>query len=113
MHIFRSLMQIIPRNSRERFLNLVSSMNPKDPETFAGILFITTIFVSILFATLLTVFFDWNFFLTVIGLFVAIASSIYMYLIVASDMKIKLIEELLPDALQLMASNLRAGISIE
>ena len=113
MRFFKLLMAFFPRGFREKLISLVSSANPRDPESFAGLVLFLSFILSLLFATLISTFLGWNFFFVAIVLFIIFISSIYLYLIVSLDMRVKLIEELLPDALQLMASNLRAGISIE
>ena len=113
MNIFKTLMMILPRNLRKKIFDLVGAVNSTEPETMSGLIFLGSIIAPLLITTLINIFTGWNFFLVFFGLFIIIASAIYMYLVLAADVKVKMIEELLPDALQLMASNLRAGISIE
>jgi len=69
--------------------------------------------IALLLAFYLNIITKVNLFLLVISLFLSFEFLIYLYLNYKVDKKAKEVEEVLPDALQLMASNLRAGLTTE
>ncbi len=73
-----------------------------------------SIFVGSIVLTLFTlIFFDINFFLLFVAWFILLQGILYAWLVLTADSRARFVEELLPDALQLMASNLRAGLTVD
>src|SRR3989338_8580413 len=74
-------------------------------------------FVSVIATIVLTlftlIFFDVNFLILLAAWFILIQGIIYTWLVLTADSRARFVEELLPDALQLMASNLRAGLTVD
>ena len=74
-------------------------------------------FVSVIATVVLTlftlIFFDINFLILLAAWFILIQGIIYTWLVLTADSRARFVEELLPDALQLMASNLRAGLTVD
>jgi len=57
--------------------------------------------------------FQWSLIITFIATFIVFEVFIYMWLVLSIEAKAKFMEKALPDALQLMSSNLRAGLTPE
>src|SRR3989338_2589653 len=74
-------------------------------------------FVSVIATIVLTlftlIFFDVNFLILLAAWFILIQGIIYTWLVLTADSRARFVEELLPDALQLMSSNLRAGLTVD
>ncbi|MBS3144981.1 type II secretion system F family protein [Candidatus Woesearchaeota archaeon] len=74
-------------------------------------------FVSVIATIVLTlftlIFFDVNFLILLVAWFALIQGIIYTWLVLTADSRARFVEELLPDALQLMSSNLRAGLTVD
>ncbi len=84
-----------------------------EPRKFLGFIFSTGFLFAIALGFNLKAFFSIPFFLTSIITFIASQLAVYFWLVLRVDRKSKVVEEVLPDALQLMASNLRAGLTTE
>jgi archaeal flagellar protein FlaJ len=110
--IYRTISLIIPHSIRKRIKNFLSYSSVKvDHDNFIGFVTSTSILLGIIAGFFLGLFFRkpfWIFFLSVMLLTNIV---IYLWLIFLVDKKVKHIEKSLPDALQLMASNLRAGMT--
>lgn len=113
MNFFKIIPRFFPQKLREKLVILAGSVNAKDPEVLIGMLFSAAIITSLIFGLAISLLTSSSFLLVTFGVLFLMFSSIYFYFVLKSDLKVKFIEELLPDALQLTASNLRAGISIE
>lgn len=76
-----------------------------------------SMFISVIATVVLTlfslIFFDVNFLILFAAWFILIQGIIYAWLVLTADSRARFVEELLPDALQLMASNLRAGLTVD
>lgn len=114
MEIYRAITKFIPRPLRERLVEIVVSSNiQSEPYNFIGFFLFLSVslsFVSGLYGGYL---FEWNPLFAGLLTLGIVVSSVYLILSLSADQKKKQIEDMLPDALQLMASNLKAGISIE
>lgn len=74
---------------------------------------IITFICSIVLTLFTLIFFDINFLLLIVGWFILLQGIVYAWLVLTADSRARFVEELLPDALQLMASNLRAGLTVD
>ncbi len=73
-----------------------------------------SIFIGTIVLALFTlIFFDVNFFILFVAWFILLQGILYAWLVLTADSRARFVEELLPDALQLMASNLRAGLTVD
>lgn len=84
-----------------------------DPNKFLGFVLSFGFLLGLAIAFNLKGFFNLPFFLSFFTTFIISQLSVYFWLIIRVDKKAALVEEVLPDALQLMASNLRAGLTTE
>ncbi|MFH1636816.1 MAG: type II secretion system F family protein [Candidatus Woesearchaeota archaeon] len=114
MGFYRSLALLYPPSYRKSISELVLAANVKvDQDSFLGFFMIVIFALSLSFSFLVARMLGINIILVFLGLFIIMHSTFYLLLLLSADKKTKAIEEVLPDALQLMGSNLRAGISIE
>jgi len=105
---------IYPRVLREKIGELLLYCDLKtDPNKYLAISTYVSLFVGLLLGLLVRILFDVNFFLIFFaGSSITIAST-YAWLTLNADARARFVEGLLPDMLQLMASNLRAGYTID
>jgi pilus assembly protein TadC len=84
---------------------LIYSGSKKSPENFVKRAFL----ISIIFAALGGVIFWQNFIVAFPVVFIAMFSLVHGFLILAVDKRSKFVERIFPDALQLMAANIKSG----
>jgi archaeal flagellar protein FlaJ len=82
-------------------------------ESYLSRLLVISFGIAIFIALLIRIFLDFSFLITFFGAFVLVQSIAYSYLVLSADAKAKFVEEILPDVLQLMATNLRAGFTVD
>ena len=107
--MYRIFSKLYPKNLRESYKNILIYNNIKTaPERFIGFVLLFGLFLGLAIALDLSFLFDWPLVITWGGIFLLIEVVVYMYLWMNVEKKNKFIEKVLPDALQLTASNLRA-----
>jgi len=112
--MYRYLANLLPKGISGKFKEiLVFSGIKVHPDNFIGFIFIFGLSLSLVLAFNLKVIFQQNFIFMFIIIFLLIEVGVYTLLILNVDKKSKFIESILPDALQLMASNLRAGMTTD
>jgi flagellar protein FlaJ len=87
--------------------------NPSTVENYLTKIFFLSIISSVVFSIILTLFLNFNFIFGLILLFFLTQLVIHSWLSLSADTRGKFVEDLLPDLLQLMASNLRAGYTLD
>jgi len=117
---FGTVSRIYPKKLREKFLPNLTYLFPRpDPkqlgaEDTLGFIILASFILSISGAFLLALLYPFfPPYLTWIGFFVLIQVIIFLPVTLKIDANSKEIENVLPDALQIMASNLRAGLTID
>ena len=108
--MYRLISKIYPKNIKKKFYELFSYIDIKiDPDKLIGfVLFFCFGFAlasSLLIGRLVKI----PFLILFFSLFVLFVLMVYFYITLRIDAKARFVENLLPDALQLMSSNLRAG----
>lgn len=84
-----------------------------DPDQFIGFVIAFSFLFSLALAFYIALLYSVNVFLLFSGSFAFLVFIIYVWLLLTADKKGKFIENILPDALQLMSSNLRAGLTVD
>src|SRR3989344_4985034 len=84
-----------------------------DVNRFLTLNTIITAIASLFLALFTLIFFSLNFFLLLICWYALLQVIVYAWLVLTADSRARFVEELLPDALQLMSSNLRAGLTVD
>ncbi len=114
--IYQFISRLFPRNLQERYRKLLIYADIKiRPDIYLGFWIFFGFLVSLAVAFFVSYVFDSQrlFFILFIGLFIAFQFFVYMLLNLMVDSKAHFVELILPDVLQLMASNLRAGMTID
>jgi len=113
--IYRLFSRLYPKNIRDAYSKLLFYLGIKvNADVYVGITVIVGLLVGLLGA-LIT-----SHFLSIVplvvwwlGYFLLIETMIYVPLMLKVDKYARLIEDMLPDALQLMSSNMKSGLTIE
>ncbi len=114
--MYQIITKLAPRNVRENYEKLLTYANIEiDARRFIGFIITFGLLLSIALTFYLTMIFQFKINLAIItaGLFIFLEGTVYMWLMLNVDNKAKFVESVLPDALSLMASNLRAGYTID
>ncbi len=105
---------IVPEKIRNSFAQLLIYADiKKDPNKYLSFLFLTGLLYAVLASLLIQLIFKINFVLPLIIAFILIEFAFYYIILLKADKKTQIIEEHLSDALQLMSSNLRAGLTVD
>lgn len=112
--MYRPVSNLFPRKIREAYKNLLGYSSIKIiPEKFIGFVILFSLGLAVALAFDFGAAFNFPFLLTFIVSFVVIEIAVYLWLLLSVDARAALIEKSLPDCLQLMASNLRAGLTTD
>lgn len=112
--MYRTFAKLYPKKFRAKLEKLLVFANIRiEAEKFIGFILVFSLLLSFAIAFNLGTILDINFLPLVVGSFVFIMFFVYLWLVLTADSKGKFIEKVLPDALQLMASNLRAGLTTD
>src|SRR3989338_2916596 len=112
--MYKTITRLLPSKVRDNFKLLTKQTDVKtDADALIGFIIIfgfgLSTFFSLITASVLKV----NVFILILLIFILFNIVIYMILLVKSNKKSKEIELVLPDALQLMSGNLRAGMTTD
>ncbi|MEK6861211.1 MAG: type II secretion system F family protein [Nanoarchaeota archaeon] len=112
--MYRIITRLYPSKLRNNLYNLVMFNNiTVDFEKYTTFIIIISVVLGMLIGLLLRIFLEFPVILLMLGSIILVHSSIIAYLVLSADSRARFVEDLLPDALQLMASNLRAGMTID
>jgi len=112
--MYRLFARLYPKKVREKFYDLFSYANiVTDNDNFLG--FVTTLVLLFSFALgfFIGLWYKISFLIGTVISIVILMSAFFFWLLINADKKAKFIEEILSDALFLMASNLRSGFTID
>lgn len=111
---YRIFSRFYSRNIRKKFAKLLTYADISiNPDRFIGFILAFGLLLSLAVALNLKAFFQLPFSLVFFGVFILSQLSVYFFLAIKTDAKARFIERALPDALQLMSSNLKAGLTTE
>ncbi|MBL7100747.1 MAG: type II secretion system F family protein [Nanoarchaeota archaeon] len=112
--VYRLISRIYPRKLFDKYKKILDYANIRtDATKFLGFILAFGFLLGWVIAFPVARMFQWNLFLVFIVTFVVFEVFVYMWLVLSIEAKAKFIERALPDALQLMSSNLRAGLTPE
>ena len=110
--IYRIISRLVPSFLSKKLKSFYEYSNIKiEYESFLGFVTVMSILIGVAGGFLLGAYFRQSFWIFFFSLSILTGVSIYLWLTFLVDKKASLIEDALPDALQLMASNLRAGMT--
>jgi archaeal flagellar protein FlaJ len=113
MSFIKLIARILPKGTRDKYHQMVGYSTMKtNPDTFIG-LAITFGIVFAFSVTVLTGKYDYPPLGVFLGTFIIAEFLIHMWLSLNISSKGKQVENALPDALQLMSSNIRAGLTTD
>ncbi|MCD4759664.1 type II secretion system F family protein [archaeon] len=114
--IYRLLARIYPKKMREAYTQTLKYLNIKiNPETYLGFALLMGLLVSLGGAFIVGTFYYSRIPILLMWpvLFILVEVLIYVPLMLKVDRNAKTIETILPDALQIMSSNLKSGLTID
>ena len=112
--MYNRIAALLPRKVRDSFKKEFDYLGINiDSGRFVGFLFSFAFLVSIAIALNFYYFFNIELAYTFIIAFIIFTAGIYLWLSITSEAKGKFVEKILPDALQLIASNIRSGLTTE
>jgi archaeal flagellar protein FlaJ len=112
--MYKTISKLIPKKLRESYIELLKYSGMKiDPENFLGFIILVGIGLGLGIAFYPAAAYNLNYFLMAIVIFIVIELLFFSSLILKADQKSKFVESILPDFLQLMSSNLRAGMTTD
>lgn len=112
--VYRLISKVYPRRFLNNYKKILEYANIRtEPTRFLGFILVFGFLFGWVVAFPSARLFNWNLLITFSITFVAFEVFIYMWLALSIEAKADFIEKALPDALQLMSSNLRAGLTPE
>lgn len=112
--MYRYLAKFYPEKLRGAYGNLLLYSGIKvNADKFIGFIAVFDFLLALAMSFYLSLFFEILFFISFIGVFLLVQILVYFVLLLRADAKAKFVESVLPDVLQLMASNLRAGLTTD
>jgi flagellar protein FlaJ len=114
MLLYTQVVRLLPKKLRQQFSELVNYSNiHSEPEDFLGFIIVFGIIFGCVCAYVVSALELTHPVIGFIGSFIAIEALFYLFVSFSVDSKTRLVEEVLPDALQLMSSNIRAGLTTD
>lgn len=112
--VHRIISKLYPKKIKQKFYNILKFCNIKtNPEKFISFTIIIGFIISLAVSFILKLFINLPVILIFIIVFILSQILIYFSLVLYSDNKARIVENILPDALQLMSSNLKAGLTTD
>lgn len=112
--MYRLVSKLYPKKLRSAFEQVLMYNNiATNPDRYVGMIISISFMLSILISALIRIFVEFNYALLLMFCFFVIQGSVYAYLVLSADKRATFVENILPDALQLMSANLRAGMTVD
>lgn len=112
--VYQLMGKLMPQALVKRYKELLNYAHIEvDEYKFLGFIMLGVLGVALVIALDLAALFDFPLFLTFFLSFFVMHIAIYLWLLLKADAKALFVERSLPDALQLMASNLKAGLTVD
>lgn len=112
--MYRFLANFYPKKLKEKYVTLLRYADVKiNAYRFIGFMAVISVLLALNIAFYLGLFFHLPFLISFVGFLFIFQMFVYFFLLLRADAKAKFVEDILPDVLQLMASNLRAGLTTD
>lgn len=112
--MYRFFSHFYPKKIREGYKSLLKVSDIRvDPNSLIGFILFFSLGISIALAFYFSLIFNIHVIILFLVFFFCLQALVYTWLSLKADAKARAIEKVLPDALQLMSSNLRAGITTD
>lgn len=106
--------KLIPRGMLNNYRKLVLYSNIEiDPDQFLNFIAMTGMVLSVATAAVVNSYLKYNMMAVFTAAIAVYTMAVYILLHLSAESKAKFVESILPDALQLMASNIRAGLTTD
>lgn len=114
MLLYAQVVRLLPKKTRQQFSELINySTIQSEPDDFLGFIIVFGIIFACVFAYIVSLLELTHPVIGLLGSFIAIEAIFYLFVSFSVDSKTRTVEEVLPDALQLMSSNIRAGLTTD
>jgi archaeal flagellar protein FlaJ len=114
MLLYAQVVRLLPKKMRQQFSELVNySTIQSEPDDFLGFIIVFGLIFACVVAYIVSLLELAHPLIGFIGSFIAIELIFYLFVSFSVDSKTRTVEEVLPDALQLMSSNIRAGLTTD
>jgi len=112
--MFETITRIFPKIITEHYNKLfIYSRVKVNKESFLGFFLVVSFAISLIISISLKILFNVNFLFAFVIAFIVLQLISYFSFLLKADANAKFVENLLPDVLHLMSSNLRAGLTID
>jgi len=106
--------RLMPKKAFEKYRKLINYSNIEiDPGEFLNLMTLTGMVVSLIVAIIVKSYLNYSMLVIFPTTLVLYGFGVYVLLQLSAESKAKFVESILPDALQLMASNIRAGLTTD
>jgi archaellum biogenesis protein FlaJ (TadC family) len=114
MLLYTQVVRLLPKKMRQQFSELINySTIQSDPDDFLGFIIVFGLIFACVCAYIVSLLKLAHPVIGFFGSFLAIELIFYLFVSFSVDSKTRTVEEVLPDALQLMSSNIRAGLTTD
>ncbi|MBI2140379.1 type II secretion system F family protein [Candidatus Woesearchaeota archaeon] len=112
--MYRFVAEALPENITKNYFSLLKYSGVKSPpERFLGFVVVFGVLLGFAGMFFSGIFFGFSLLFSFLAAFAGFQMLVYVSLMLRADAKARFVESILPDVLQLMASNLRAGLTTE
>lgn len=114
MGLYSFIGRILPDAVRMRYKNILKYSTVKTkPDIFLGKIVVWGIVISLFFPVMISQRLDTPYSVLFFACFIVIEAAVYFWILLSANSKGNIVDEALPDALQLMSSNIRAGLTTD
>ncbi len=115
--MYQFVAKILPKKLVKRYKELLGYTNIKtEPNKFIGFVILFGVLMALAGATAISFILPLStmyFFLVLVSVYVFFEVVVYLLLVLSTDSKAKFVEKVLPDALQIMSMNIKAGMTTD
>lgn len=112
--MYNFIANFYPKKLKENYANTIKYANIRiEPNRFIGFILTIGLILSVVAGIYLAILFLIPFWISFIITFIIFELAVYAMIMLRADSISKFVEKVLPDALHLMSSNLKAGLTID
>ncbi len=113
-NFYAAIARLIPAKIKRHYAELLDYSFIKVSATaYVGFILVFGLLVALVIAAYFVLLFPFNFWIVFVASFFGFELFSYVWLLLSADRKARFVERILPDALALMSSNLRAGYTVD
>lgn len=112
--MYHSLAKFYPKKLKEKYREVMACANINvNPEQFMGFVLFASLCIALAFSLVIARLISISIIILFVFFFMLVQFLSYILLVFNADAKGKFVEDILPDVLQLISSNLRAGMTVD